>query len=113
MAPEQVQFGLDTFGDVNVSDVGVVKSQAQVLRDLVDQGIAADKAGIDSINIGEHHRDDFAASSPEMVLAAIASRTSRIALGTAVTVLSSDDPVRVYGRLQLSTLSRMAGPKLR
>lgn len=98
MATRQVQFGLDTFGDVNLDDVGDVKSQAQVLRDLVDQGIAADRAGIDSINIGEHHRDDFAVSAPDLVLAAIASRTSRIALGTAVTVLSSDDPVRVYER---------------
>jgi len=95
---QQVQFGLDTFGDVSLDDDGHVKSQAQVLRDLVDQGIAADRAGIDSINIGEHHRDDFAVSAPDLVLAAIASRTSRISLGTAVTVLSSDDPVRLYER---------------
>jgi len=106
MVARQVQFGLDTFGDVNLTDTGDLNSQAQVLRDLVDQGVAADRAGIDSINIGEHHRDDFAVSSPEMVLAAIASRTSRIVLGTAVTVLSSDDPVRVYERF--STLDGLA-----
>lgn len=95
---QQVQFGLDTFGDVSLDDDGSRKSQAQVLRDLVEQGITADEAGIDSINIGEHHRDDFSVSSPDVVLAAIASRTSRISLGTAVTVLSSDDPVRLYER---------------
>ena len=98
MTARQVHFGLDTFGDVSLDDDGNAKSQAQVLRDLVDQGIAADRAGIDSINIGEHHRPDFAVSAPDVVLAAIAARTSSIVLGTAVTVLSSDDPVRVYER---------------
>ena len=58
----------------------------------------ADEVGIDFFGVGEHHRDDFAVSAPEVLLAAIAGRTERIQLGTAVTVLSSDDPVRVFER---------------
>jgi len=60
--------------------------------------VLADQVGVDFIGVGEHHRADFAVSSPEMVLAAIAGRTSRIRLGSAVTVLSSDDPIRVFQR---------------
>src|SRR6187431_328180 len=92
------QFGLDTFGDVTVDAAGQRLSDAQVIRNVVDQAVLADELGIDFIGIGEHHRDDFAVSSPEMVLAAIASHTSRIRLGSAVTVLSSDEPVRVFER---------------
>ena len=71
---------------------------AQVIRDVVEEAVLADRLGVDFIGVGEHHRDDFAVSSPEMVLAAIAGRTERIRLGSAVTVLSSDDPVRVFQR---------------
>lgn len=91
-----VKFGLDTFGDVTVDPEGRHLPHAQVLRDVVEQGVLADQVGIDAFSVGEHHRDDFAISAPEVVLAAIAARTQRIVLGTAVTVLSSDDPVRVY-----------------
>lgn len=91
-----VQFGLDTFGDVTVDSDGRRLSGAQVLRNTVEQGVLADRLGIDAFGVGEHHRDDFAVSAPEIVLAAIAARTDRMVLGTAVTVLSSDDPVRVY-----------------
>lgn len=93
-----VILGLDSFGDVTVDDNGNPVHPAQVLRDVVEQAVFADEIGIDAITLGEHHRDDFAISSPEIVLAAIASRTKRILLGTGVTVLSSDDPVRVYER---------------
>ena len=92
------EFGLDTFGDVTVNESGEQLSYAQVIRNLVDEAVLADELGLDFIGIGEHHRDDFAVSSPEMVLAAIAARTSRIHLGSAVTVLSSDEPVRVFER---------------
>ena len=91
-----VELGLDTFGDVEVDANGDRVSYAQVIRNVVEQAVLADRVGVDFFGIGEHHRDDFAISSPEVVLAAIASRTERIHLGTAVTVLSSDDPVRVY-----------------
>jgi len=93
-----LEFGLDTFGDVTAGPDGRLKSQAQVIRDLVEEGVLADRLGVDFIGVGEHHRDDFAVSAPEVVLAAIAARTSRIRLGSAVTVLSSDDPIRVYQR---------------
>jgi len=93
-----IELGLDTFGDVTVDTEGKLLSQAQVLRNVVDEGVLADQVGIDFIGVGEHHRDDFAVSAPDVVLAAIASRTSRIHLGSAVTVLSSDDPIRVFQR---------------
>lgn len=93
-----LQFGLDTFGDVTLDDSGAPLTHAEVLRNLVAEAELADRLGIDAFGIGEHHRDDFAVSAPEIVLAAIATRTERIKLGTAVTVLSSDDPVRVHER---------------
>jgi probable LLM family oxidoreductase len=93
-----LEFGLDTFGDVTVDATGTRLSQAQVIRNVIDEAVLADQLGIDNFGVGEHHRDDFAISAPEVVLAAIASRTERIRLGSAVTVLSSDDPVRVFER---------------
>jgi probable LLM family oxidoreductase len=94
----RIELGLDTFGDVTAGADGQPLSHAQVIRNVVDEAILADELGIDFIGLGEHHRADFAISSPETVLAAIASRTRRIHLGSAVTVLSSDDPVRVFQR---------------
>jgi len=94
----EVTFGLDTFGDMSLDDQGEPKSAGQVIRDLVDQAVLADELGIHSINIGEHHRDDFAVSAPDTVLAGIATITKNIKLGSGVTVLSSEDPVRVYQR---------------
>lgn len=95
---EKYKFGLHTFGDVTVDLNGKMLTQAEVIRHIVDQGVFADQVGIDVIGIGEHHRHDFAVSEPDVVLAAIASRTKNIHLTTAVTVLSSDDPVRLYER---------------
>ena len=93
-----IELGLDTFGDVTLDADGRPLPHAQVLRDVVDEAVLADQLGVDFIGVGEHHRADFAISAPEVVLAAIAARTERIRLGTAVTVLSSDDPVRVFQR---------------
>ena len=93
---QQIEFGLDTFGDVTVDEKGERLPYPQVIRNVVEEAVLADSVGVDFFGIGEHHRDDFAVSAPEIVLAAIASKTERIKLGTAVTVLSSDDPVRVY-----------------
>lgn len=92
------EFGLDTFGGVTHDENGQPLPHGQVIRDLVEDGVVADQLGLDFFGVGEHHRPDFAVSSPELVLAAIASRTARIRLGSAVTVLSSDDPVRVFER---------------
>lgn len=93
-----LEFGLHTFGDVTVDAEGAPLSQAQTLRNIVDQAALADEVGVSFFGVGEHHRVEYAVSSPEIVLAAIASRTRDIRLGTAVTVLSSDDPVRVFQR---------------
>ncbi|TNC70903.1 LLM class flavin-dependent oxidoreductase [Rubellimicrobium roseum] len=101
-----LSLGLDTFGDVTIGPDSQPKPMDQVLRDVVEEAVLADELGIDFIGLGEHHRDDFAISSPEIVLAAIAGRTKRIRLGTAVTVLSTDDPVRVFQRF--STLDAVS-----
>jgi probable LLM family oxidoreductase len=98
MTATQLELGLDTFGDVTRGPDGRPLSHAQVIRDLIDEAVLADEVGVDFIGVGEHHREDFAVSAPEVVLAAIAGRTRRIRLGSAVTVLSSDDPVRVFQR---------------
>jgi probable LLM family oxidoreductase len=95
---DHVELGLGTFGDVTHGADGKPKPMDQVLRDVVQEGVVADQAGVAFMGLGEHHRSDFAITSPEVVLAAIAARTSRIGLGSAVTVLSSDDPVRVFQR---------------
>src|SRR3712207_2849478 len=102
----QLELGLDTFGDVGRAADGQPLPQAQVIREVVAEAILADEVGVDFIGLGEHHRADFAISSPEMVLAAIAGQTRRIRLGSAVTVLSSDDPVRVFQRF--STLDAVS-----
>ena len=93
-----LQFGLDTFGDVTKDATGAPLPHAQVIRNVIDEAVLADELGIDFIGLGEHHRADFAISSPEVALAAIAARTRQIRLGSAVTVLSSDDPIRVFQR---------------
>jgi probable LLM family oxidoreductase len=93
-----LELGLDTFGDVTADAGGQLLPHAQVIRNVVDEAVLADELGVDFIGVGEHHRGDFAISSPEVILAAIATRTRRIRLGSAVTVLSSDDPVRVFQR---------------
>ncbi|WP_426623650.1 LLM class flavin-dependent oxidoreductase [Leifsonia sp. McL0607] len=94
----RLEIGIDTFGDVTLDESGAPLSYAQVLRNVVAEGVQADRAGLDFIGIGEHHRRDFSVSAPDVVLAAIAGQTERIRLGSAVTVLSSDDPVRVFER---------------
>ncbi|MBP2368333.1 LLM class flavin-dependent oxidoreductase [Pseudonocardia parietis] len=91
-------FGMDTFGDVPTDDEGVLLSHPQALRQVVDEVVLADGAGVDVVALGEHHRPEYAISTPETVLAGIATRTARIRLSSGVTVLSSDDPVRVYQR---------------
>lgn len=93
-----LEMGLDTFGDITAGSDGSPVDAAQVIRNVVEEAVLADELGVDFIGVGEHHRDDFAISAPEMVLAAIAARTTRIRLGSAVTVMSSDDPVRVFQR---------------
>ncbi|MGX9347692.1 LLM class flavin-dependent oxidoreductase [Microbacterium sp. KNMS] len=93
-----IELGLDTFGDVTRGADGELIPHAQTIRNVVAQAQLADEVGLHFFGVGEHHRRDFAVSSPETVLAAIAATTTRIRIGSAVTVLSSDDPVRVFER---------------
>ncbi|MBB4008092.1 hypothetical protein BJF91_10400 [Allorhizobium taibaishanense] len=75
---QSLEFGLDTFGDVTTGSDGDLLAQPQVIRNVVEEAVLADRHGIDFFGIGEHHRKDFAVSAPEVVLAAIAARTSKI-----------------------------------
>ena len=93
---EHPTLGLDTFGDSPLD--GAPGNHAATLREVVAEAVLADRVGVDYIGLGEHHRADYAISAPDVVLAAIAGQTERIRLGTGVTVLSSDDPIRVYQR---------------
>lgn len=98
VGPSTVLLGLNTFGDIGLDADGYPKPPARVLRELLDQAELADSLGLHAFGVGEHHRQDFAVSAPEVLLAAAAARTSQIRLGSAVTVLSSDDPIRVFQR---------------
>ena len=98
--------GLDTFGDVTQGPDGRFLGHPQVLRNVVKEAVLADSLGLDFFGVGEHHREDFAVSAPEVVLASIARETSNIRLGSAVTVLNSDDPIRVHQRF--STLDALS-----
>src|SRR6185503_1039201 len=106
VAMSTIELGLDTFGDVTADADGRLLPHAQVLRNVVAEAELADGLGVDFFRVGEHHRPDFAISAPEALLAAIATKTRRIRLGTAVTILSTDDPVRVYQRF--STLDAVS-----
>jgi probable LLM family oxidoreductase len=100
-------FGLDTFGDRGSAADGTPLSHAQTIRNVAAEGVRAEQAGVDFFGIGEHHTEYFPMPAGDVVLAAIAARTERIRLGSAVTVLSSDDPVRVFQRY--STLNAISG----
>ncbi|MGG4493229.1 LLM class flavin-dependent oxidoreductase [Brevibacillus reuszeri] len=92
-----MEIGLSTFVETTPDvQTGEVISHAQRLREVVEEIVLADQVGLDVFGVGEHHRKDYAASSPAIVLAAAASQTKRIRLTSAVTVLSSADPVRVF-----------------
>lgn len=107
MQDQRLELGVDTFGDVTLDQSGAPNSDAAVIREVVTEGVVADSVGLDFIGIGEHHRADFAISAPEIVMTAIAARTERIHVGSAVTVLSSDDPVRVFQRF--ATVDAVSG----
>jgi probable LLM family oxidoreductase len=96
MEERKYEFGLDSFMAVTVGVDAEPVGGDQVVRDTAEEGVLAEQVGIDSFNIGEHYRDDMMDSAAPVVLAAIAGRTERIRLGTSVTVLSTQDPVRLY-----------------
>jgi probable LLM family oxidoreductase len=90
------ELGIFTFGELTRSADGVATGAAGRLRDILEWARVADAAGLDVFGVGEHHRSDFAVSSPQVVLAAAAAQTERIRLTSTVTVLSSADPVRIF-----------------
>jgi probable LLM family oxidoreductase len=96
MTTQEIEFGLDSFVPISVDESGQELSGDVVIRNTVEEAVLADAVGIDSFNIAEHYRSDMMDSAGHVILAAIAGRTERIRLGTAVTVLSTQDPVRVY-----------------
>ncbi len=100
-----MDLGLYSFAETNLDSNGA--STAQRLRDLIEEIELADQVGLDVFGVGEHHRRDYAVSAPAVVLAAAAERTKRIRLTSAVTVLSSDDPVRVFQ--EFATLDLLSG----
>ncbi|WP_063045528.1 LLM class flavin-dependent oxidoreductase, partial [Nocardia pseudovaccinii] len=91
-----MELGLTTFAELYPVGDRPAPTAAERLREVVDEAVTTERAGLDVYGVGEHHRKDFAASAPAVVLAAIAARTERIQLTSAVSVLSSDDPVRMY-----------------
>src|SRR6187200_930320 len=97
-----VEIGVFTFADTREGE-----SPEQRLREVVEEAELADEVGLDVFGVGEHHRPDFTVSTPAVVLAAVAARTKRIRLTSAVTVLSSDDPIRVFQ--EFSTLDLVSG----
>lgn len=103
-----MELGIYTFAETTPDpETGVTVSSRQRLRNLIEEIELADQLGLDVFGVGEHHRPDFAVSSPAVVLAAAAERTKRIRLTSAVTVLSSDDPVRVFQ--DFATLDLISG----
>ena len=102
-----MELGLYTFADVSPEPGPGAIGAHQRLRNLIEEIELADQVGLDVFGLGEHHRPDYAASAPVVALAAAAERTKRIRLSSAVTVLSSDDPVRVFQ--QFATLDQLSG----
>ena len=92
-----MELGVDSFVATGLDPEGAGRAgDAGRVRELLEQAALADEVGLDVFGVGEHHRPDYLSSSPAVLLAAIAARTRRIRLTSAVTVLSSDDPVRVF-----------------
>src|SRR5215213_6747206 len=102
-----MELGVYTFGERTADWSGEIVSPQQRVRDLVEEVELADQVGLDVFGVGEHHRPDFVVSAPAVVLAAAAARTEHIRLTSAVTVLSSDDPVRVFQ--DFATLDLLSG----
>ncbi|MDP9590985.1 UNVERIFIED_ORG: putative LLM family oxidoreductase [Shinella zoogloeoides] len=102
-----MELGLYTFADVDPNAADRGQEGERRLKELLEEIELADQVGLDVFGLGEHHRPDYAASAPAVVLAAAAARTRTIRLSSAVTVLSSDDPVRVFQ--QFSTVDLISG----
>ena len=104
--PAAIEFGLDTFGDLPREADGSLFTYSKAIRATLEEAVLADSIGVDAFTVGEHHRPDYAISSPPTMLAGIATATNRMKLASGVTVLSSDDPVRVFE--QFATLDALS-----
>src|ERR1700758_5768380 len=102
-----MELGIYTFGELSADATGRTVSPEERLRDVIEEIELADQVGLDVFGVGEHHRPDFAVSAPAVVLGAAAARTTRIRLTPAVSVLSSDDPIRVFQ--QYATVDLLSG----
>src|SRR5437763_15432637 len=91
-----MELGIGMFGDLNISSKGEIQPTQERLQEIIEEIKLMDQLGLDFFGIGEHHRPDYAVSTPEIVLAAASTITKKIKLGSAVSVLSSSDPVRLY-----------------
>lgn len=91
-----MELGIGMFGDLHINSKNEIQPVSERLQDMIEEIKLMDELGIDFFGIGEHHRPDYAVSTPEIILAAAATVTKRIKLGSAVSVLSSSDPVRLY-----------------
>src|SRR6476619_638511 len=102
-----MELGIGMFGDQHINIKGEIQSPQQRLQELIEEIKLMDEVGLDFFGIGEHHRPDYVVSTPEIVLAAASTITKKIKLGSAVSVLSSSDPVRLYQ--SFSTLDLISG----
>lgn len=102
MTGQEIEFGLNSFGELATKSTGRILTDAETVRLMIDEAVLAESVGIDSFSIGEHYRPEMMDSAGHVILAAIAGRTERIRLGTSVTVLSTQDPVRLFA--EASTL---------
>src|SRR6476659_4310623 len=102
-----MELGIGMFGDQHINNKGEVQPAGQRLQELIEEIRLMDEVGLDFFGIGEHHRPDYAVSTPEIILAAAATVTKNIKLGSAVSVLSSSDPVRLYQ--SFATLDQLSG----
>ena len=102
-----MELGIGMFGDLNVTSEGEIQPTQQRLQELIEEIKLMDQVGLDFFGIGEHHRPDYAVSTPEIVLAAASTVTTKIKLGSAVSVLSSSEPVRLYQ--SFATLDLLSG----
>ncbi len=104
-----MELGIGMFGDLHINKKGETQPAGQRLKELIEEIKLMDEVGLDFYGIGEHHRPDYAVSTPEIIIAAAATVTKNIKLGSAVSVLSSSDPVKLYHRSDLRWKGRVDG----
>jgi probable LLM family oxidoreductase len=105
-----MELGIYTFGDLDTRPGAEAVTPGERIRQILDRAVLAEQVGLDYVGIGEHHRPDYAISAPSSVISAALARTERIHVGSAVTVLSTEDPVRVYQ--EFATMDQFSGGRV-